>query len=265
MSGYKTFQIAGIEFLDSTLNDFSDFICLSSSKENTLGSIHLVPAGSIYFASVDPEYFNLLRQATCLPDGKSISITSFMLGQKLSQIRGTDLFKAVLSSGRTYNLKHFLLGTTNENLLRIKETAHSKYPGVVIVGEISPPYRSLRDEEIKEYCSQIILSDANVVWVGLGSPMQDKVAHKISLLTGKTVIAVGAAFDFFTGAQTEAPKFLQKLGLEWFYRLCKNPSRLWKRYLFGNLVFMYQVLLWKLFPVRQEMHLKNKFTSQTSR
>lgn len=260
---YKTTQIAGIYFVDSTLGEFSELICSSVSNGENLGSIHLVPAGSIYFANIDPVYFNLLTSSICLPDGKSITFASRFFGHKISQIRGTDFFKSILSFGRTRNLSHFLLGTTEENLENIIQIAKSRFPGIKFVGKISPPYRPLVQDEIDTYCNEIKLSNADLVWVGLGSPQQDLLASKLSEKTGKTVIAVGAAFDFFTGTQKEAPSILRKLGLEWFYRLCQNPGRLWKRYLIGNFVFVLQVILWKLFPQRQQIKLQNKLFIQT--
>lgn len=260
----KTVQISGINFADTTLSEISKYFCSSSSEGICLGSVHLVPAGSIYFASKNLRYFEVLHQSICLPDGKSITTASAIFGKKILQIRGADLFREVLNTGRLFELRHFLLGTTENNLTQIQSQSSSLYPGVAIVGKISPPFRALTSAEIDLYCEEILLSGAQIVWVGLGAPQQDLLAFQIAKKTGKTAIAVGAAFDFFTGAQKEAPPLFRALGLEWFYRFSQNPSRLWKRYLLGNLVFVTQAIAWKLFPKRMQISLDNKLFIQNT-
>ena len=106
-----------------------------------------------------------------------------------------------------------------------------RYPGVKIVGGYSPPFRELDDEEIAAVTDEINRSGADVVWVGIGQPKQEKwMARMRDRLNAPVLIGVGAAFDFHAGLVPQAPSWMQELGLEWAYRLAHEPRRLWRRY-----------------------------------
>jgi N-acetylglucosaminyldiphosphoundecaprenol N-acetyl-beta-D-mannosaminyltransferase len=98
-------------------------------------------------------------------------------------------------------------------------------------------------EEVSAQDSLILESKADIVWVGLGTPRQDFECARITKELGLTTVAVGAAFDFFSGLKKESPKWMTKLGLEWIFRFASEPKRLWRRYLVGNFVFLWAVLL----------------------
>jgi N-acetylglucosaminyldiphosphoundecaprenol N-acetyl-beta-D-mannosaminyltransferase len=99
----------------------------------------------------------------------------------------------------------------------------------------------MTDRERNEQDDAIRASGADIVWVGLGTPKQDIEAERIATATNTTTVAIGAAFDFAAGTLREAPSWLSRAGLEWLFRLAMEPRRLWRRYLIGNLVFIYAV------------------------
>ena len=113
-----------------------------------------------------------------------------------------------------------------------------KYPGMVIAGMISPPYRDLTKEENQEYIQQINQAQADFVWIGLGAPKQERwmAAHKDQIQG--VMIGVGAGFDYYAGNIQRAPKWMQKCSLEWLYRLLQDPKKLLKRYYNTNFKFI---------------------------
>jgi N-acetylglucosaminyldiphosphoundecaprenol N-acetyl-beta-D-mannosaminyltransferase len=135
-------------------------------------------------------------------------------------------------------MKHFLLGSTDEVLALIRTNVESSYPGTLIVGAESPPFRAPTASELEEQDSRIAASDADIVWVGLGTPKQDIEVKRLAGSLPVVAVAVGAAFDFTAGTLKPAPKWVRQIGIEWSHRLVLEPRRLWKRYLFGNTRFL---------------------------
>jgi N-acetylglucosaminyldiphosphoundecaprenol N-acetyl-beta-D-mannosaminyltransferase len=206
----------------------------------------LVNSYTFALADADPAYRSLLAQSGInLPDGKPLVVALNRLernGQRFGQVRGPSFFVRCLDEGRAQGVRHFLVGGSPELLESLKDVVGRRFPGTQIVGMISPPFRTLTDAERAEQDSEIQASDADVVWVGLGTPKQDFEAQRICDTLGVTSAAVGAAFDFVAGTKPEAPEWMRKLGPEWVFRLMSEPRRLWRRYLFGNTRFLLIVL-----------------------
>jgi N-acetylglucosaminyldiphosphoundecaprenol N-acetyl-beta-D-mannosaminyltransferase len=135
-------------------------------------------------------------------------------------------------------VKHFLLGSTNEVLQALETNLTTRFPGIQIVGVESPPFRKLTAKELSTQDNLVSASGAQIVWVGLGTPKQDVEAHRIAGELPVLAIAVGAAFDFAAGTLRPAPQWMTRSGLEWVYRFTREPRRLWKRYVFGNMRFL---------------------------
>ncbi|WP_374197850.1 WecB/TagA/CpsF family glycosyltransferase [Rhodococcus sp. BP-332] len=161
-------------------------------------------------------------------------------------VRGPSLFSRVVRDGRQEGFSHFLLGTTPDTLRLLTQTLESRYEGVAIAGIYAPPFAPLDESFIADCAVRINATDAAMVWVGLGTPKQDFLADQLAALTGRPCLGVGAAFDFVSGVVPESPKWLHGTGFEWLYRLAKEPRRLGKRYMIGNLQFIKAVL----FPKR---------------
>jgi len=208
----------------------------------------LVNSYTFALSDTDNAYMSLLAQSGVnLPDGRPLVVALNRLrldrsGQPFEQVRGPSFFVRCLDEGRAQGVRHFFLGGSPELLETLKDCVDRRFPGVHIVGMISPPFRQLTDAERTEQDVEISASGAHVVWVGLGTPKQDFEAQRIYEECGVTTAAVGAAFDFVAGTKPEAPNWLRQLGLEWVFRLLSEPRRLWRRYLFGNTRFLMLVL-----------------------
>jgi N-acetylglucosaminyldiphosphoundecaprenol N-acetyl-beta-D-mannosaminyltransferase len=203
--------------------------------------VHLVNAYTIALAAQDRQYAELLSNGGLnLPDGKPIGVLSGLRGTmpRLHQVRGPQLFLDVFEVGRQYGIRHFLLGSSPDVLKRLQDNLVATYPGCNIVGVESPPYRPLSPSELEIQDRRISETAPDIVWVGLGTPKQDWEARRLAASIGATTIAVGAAFDFAAGTVREAPAWVRAIGFEWLFRLCSQPKRLWRRYLFGNSMFL---------------------------
>jgi N-acetylglucosaminyldiphosphoundecaprenol N-acetyl-beta-D-mannosaminyltransferase len=160
-----------------------------------------------------------------------------MFNSNQQRVYGPDIMRQAF--GRGVGLKHYLYGSSENTLLLLQERLGRMFPSAEVVGAKSPPFRQLDDAEIGTDAAEILSSGATVVWVGLGMPKQELWMHRVvTKLPGVTVIGVGAAFDFIAGTVPEAPQWMQKSGLEWLYRLAKEPRRLWRRYLWNNPWFL---------------------------
>ena len=173
-------------------------------------------------------------EARCVFDGKPLVILSKLFKNRqyrMEQIRGVDFMRYMFSKDSQENLNHFLLGGSVETLETLVDILSLD---ANIAGSFSPPFVPTSELDLTEIVDKIVDSGANVIWVGLGTPKQDFVAHRISNLTNLPTLCVGAAFDFIAGSVPEASRALRILGLEWLFRLSSDPRRLWRRYLIGN-------------------------------
>lgn len=158
------------------------------------------------------------------------------------RVSGPDLMLDCLDKGREHSWKHYFLGGKPEVLSLLTNKITAKFPGVELVGTESPPFRTLTAKENTEMIQRINDSKADFLWVGLGAPKQEKwIAKNIDRINISVQIGVGAAFDFHSDTIKRAPVWMQKYGLEWLYRLYKDP-RLFKRYATSNPRFIFLLL-----------------------
>lgn len=155
------------------------------------------------------------------PDGIGITWT---LGLK-NNVRGTDMMLKLCSYASENNLKIFLYGNTDDTLKKLETKLKLMYPSLKIVGKISPPFRELTKEEDKTIIQKINKMNPDILFVSLGAPKQEiwMAEHKGKIKAVQ--LGVGAAFDFITGKVKQAPKWMQKIGLEWFYRMFQQPKK----------------------------------------
>jgi N-acetylglucosaminyldiphosphoundecaprenol N-acetyl-beta-D-mannosaminyltransferase len=154
------------------------------------------------------------------------------------RVYGPDLMELALAHGVDRGWRHYLFGANDATLERLRASATAIAPGVRIVGSYAPPYRPLTPAEDDAIVERIRSSGADVVWIGLGMPKQELWMHRVrDRLPGVTLLGVGAAFDLLSGTVPQAPDWLQERGLEWAYRLWREPRRLWRRYLVNNPAF----------------------------
>ncbi|MFF4039580.1 WecB/TagA/CpsF family glycosyltransferase [Streptomyces sp. NPDC001816] len=211
------------------------------------GAVHLCNAYTLALAAKDAELHALLRSAALnLPDGQSVVWANQLLHRTAalpsSRVCGTELLLDVFALGQTAGLRHYLLGSTREVLAALQRELHRRFPHALIVGACSPPFRPLTATESFEQEEAIRKTGADVVWVGLGTPQQDRRTAELAAVLPSMCVAVGAAFDFIAGHRRRAPRWMQRWGMEWLFRLTYEPRRLWRRYLFGNTRFVHGVI-----------------------
>jgi N-acetylglucosaminyldiphosphoundecaprenol N-acetyl-beta-D-mannosaminyltransferase len=172
-----------------------------------------------------------------LPDGQPLVWAINALGHPLGKrVYGPHLMARACARAATGGQRFYLYGGRNQGaLVQLALNLRRRYPGIQIVGGFSPPHRPLNEEEQDAVATEINRSGADVVWVGIGVPKQEKwMAQMRPRLNASLLIGVGAAFDFHAGLMPQAPVWLQEAGLEWAYRLAHEPRRLWRRYLRYN-------------------------------
>jgi N-acetylglucosaminyldiphosphoundecaprenol N-acetyl-beta-D-mannosaminyltransferase len=163
------------------------------------------------------------------------------------RICGPDLMPAVFDRSQRTGHRHFLYGSTPATLALLQSSLARRYPNAKVVGAYSPPFRELQPSEQQEIIDQINAAEADIIWVGLGAPKQDRWMGRFRpRLNAPILIGVGAAFDMLAGTITRAPPIIQRSGFEWVFRLLQEPRRLWRRYLESNSRFVVMLLYEKL-------------------
>lgn len=214
---------------------------LRSNRNEQRGvAVHLCNAWTLAYGLKDPAHADRVDSGDLnLPDGMPLVWLGKRFGLPISnRVYGPDLMSQTLDQGRSSGLRHYLYGTTEETLSQLQERLETRFPGAQIVGSEAPPFRPSTRIEEQSLAARIRDSQADVVWIGLGTPQQDELVHRLRPEVPAVLIPVGAAFDFLAGNKSQAPKWMQQRGLEWLFRLCSEPKRLWRRYLIGNLVFV---------------------------
>jgi N-acetylglucosaminyldiphosphoundecaprenol N-acetyl-beta-D-mannosaminyltransferase len=194
----------------------------------TAAAVHLVMV-----AREDPETRRAVDVALAVPDGVPLVWALRALGHpQATRVYGPDLMAAYCErSARTGTTMFLYGGRSDEALGELTGKLLARYPGLRIVGGWSPPFRPLTDAERDDVAARINATGADVVWVGTGQPKQEKwMAEMRERLDAPILAGVGAAFDFHAGIVPQAPAWMQRRGLEWTYRLAREPRRLWRRY-----------------------------------
>ncbi len=193
----------------------------------------------------DPEYLSVLRTADlCLADGIGIKLAGKLLGREIRQnVNGTDLFPRLCEAlaGSPHSL--YLLGARPGIAEAVRDWISQNYPGARVAGcrhGYFPP------EEEPAVLREIAASGASLLLVSFGAPRQDKWIRRHLPETGvKVAMGVGGLMDFYSGRIPRAPQWMRDIGFEWIFRFYQEPGRMWRRYLIGNAVFMYRVLVEK--------------------
>ena len=179
----------------------------------------------------------VLGSSFTVPDGQPLVWALRALGHPLGdRVYGPELMALACERAASTATRMFLYGGRDEAALaQLEQRLKERYPGLRIAGSHSPPFRPLTTDEEQAVAEQIDASGADVVWVGIGVPTQEKwMAQMRGRLAPPVLIGVGAAFDFHAGLVSQAPMWIQRAGLEWAYRLMREPRRLWRRYMHNN-------------------------------
>lgn len=197
------------------------------------GYVCVTPAHSLMDCVADDDLRRVFNEAALVtPDGMGVVFLLRLWGHRhVDRVYGPDLMSAAMDRGRSLGWTHFLLGGTETGLEQLRRTLEIDYPGVSIAGGHAPPFRTLTAVEEADVRDRIRASGADFVWVALGSPRQEQwMARATPDLPSSVLIGIGAAFDFLAGEKPQAPRWIQRSGFEWLFRLASEPRRLWPRY-----------------------------------
>ncbi len=193
----------------------------------------------------DPQLRQIHNEAGLVtPDGMPLVWLSRRMGFPATErVYGPDLMLEVCQRSIDRGYRHFFFGGGKTVPAQLAYRLSRKFPGLKVVGTHSPPFRPATEQEDAEIVDHINESEADIVWVGLSTPKQERwmAAHR-PLLNAPVLVGVGAAFDFHAGLKRQAPPWMQKNGLEWLFRMASEPTRLGPRYLTNNPAFVWQVL-----------------------
>jgi N-acetylglucosaminyldiphosphoundecaprenol N-acetyl-beta-D-mannosaminyltransferase len=222
----RDLSTAGQEFIASiysTYNIEEPARCISAT-----GAHGLIEAqnDSSFKSILSSFYWNL-------PDGMPLVWWGRLKGHPtMDRCYGPDFFAAILQTTSGLEVAHFFCGGKPGVAEELKQTVAFKFGNKRVSGTYSPPFSPMQEEDWVNLVAKINQSAAQIIWIGLSTPKQEKFAYELSKrVKVRYIITVGAAFDFHTCRLSQAPRWMQRSGLEWFYRLCKEPCRLWKRYL----------------------------------
>lgn len=192
-------------------------------------------------AYADEQYLNVQNSAKiALPDGRPLSLACKRRGYSTAErVTGPDLMGNMFE--RENGIRHFFYGDKQTTLDILKQKLLSRYPAIRIAGMISPPFRDLTKEEDDEMIRRINEAKPDIVWVGLGAPKQERWMYEHRGKINAVMIGVGAGFSYHADLIKRAPMWMQKMSLEWLYRLLQDPVRLAKRYLTTNVKYMWLI------------------------
>ncbi|NVK05197.1 MAG: WecB/TagA/CpsF family glycosyltransferase [Flavobacteriia bacterium] len=248
---FDNYDILGIP-ISAVTPHIASKILLDWSRDKTGRYVGVREVASLMSMRESEELLDISRNAAMnLPDGMPLVWIGKHRGYNVERTCGPDFMQKIISEHEFNQLTHFFYGGKPGVAKDLKDNFEKKYPGVRVVGTISPPFRELTSKEENEVIRQINKTKADVVWVGISSPKQDIWMFRNHTKTHATMIGVGAAFDFHSGQIKRAPKWMQHYGLEWLHRLKSEPRRLWKRYLVLAPKFIFQIAKQKFNSSRQ--------------
>lgn len=218
-----------LNFISENFDDIrGNYVCASNAHTTVM-------------AHEDSEYLKAQSESILsLPDGKPLAMVGKKKGFKeMSKISGLTFMQSTFTDERFTDKNHYFYGCTQETIDLILKNIHEKYPKLKVCGSEPSIFRELDDKDLNELIDRINKSNADFVWIGIGAPRQEKLMYRLKGKTNTIMTGVGGAFNILAGLVNDAPKWMQNIGLEWFYRLIKDPKRLFKRYLVTNSKFVW--------------------------
>jgi N-acetylglucosaminyldiphosphoundecaprenol N-acetyl-beta-D-mannosaminyltransferase len=183
------------------------------------------------------------RSLLTTPDGMPMVWMGKLAGRRdMSRVYGPDLMERVMAWSAVNGATHYFYGGNTGVADLLSERLQNRFPGLKVAGTYTPPFGPLPAEEEERLRRQLDELQPDFFWVGLSTPKQERfMAAYIDRFPVKIMLGVGAAFDFHAGRVQQAPRWIQRSGFEWLYRLIQEPRRLWKRYLRNNPLFVWKV------------------------
>lgn len=210
-----------LEIFDAWLQDRrGNYVCLT-------------PAHSVMACYRDPGLRRIFNQSgLTTPDGMSIVWILRRRGKgEVRRVYGPDLMLACCRRYLEQGRRHYFYGGTDGVIEALESRLRDRFPGLIVAGHHVPPFRPPTEDEDRRVVDEINRSGADIVWVGIGSPKQERwMADHLGRVEAPVMIGVGATFDFLAGRKPHAPRWIQQIGFEWLFRLATEPRRLWPRY-----------------------------------
>ena len=252
------YNVLGTGVSALSLDEARDFI-VSARGQPPRGYICCATAYNVNLARAHTALrsaYNRARLTT--PDGMPLVWLGRWHGHRhVTRVYGPDLMLAACDAGRPVGLRHFFYGGAPGVAETLRDKLIARFPGLLVAGTHTPPFRDLTPAELDDLRAQVSAARPDVIWIGLSSPKQEHfmATHGASLGAG-LLVGVGAAFDFLSGRVPQAPRWMQRSGLEWLHRLATDPVRLWQRYLVHNPMFVLrtfaQLTGLRRYPVEQD-------------
>jgi exopolysaccharide biosynthesis WecB/TagA/CpsF family protein len=233
-------DLLGVPISATTYAEAVDAI-MAAAKARRPALVSAYAVHAVVTAARDPNLKNKARQFHIIvPDGQPVRWALNLLYRAglPSNVRGTTLTWKLCERAAQEGVPVYFYGSAPEVVAKMCANMRRRIPGFAVAGSESPPFRPLTAEEDAATVRRINESGAGIVFIGLGAPKQDHFAFDHRDRIEAVQVCVGAAFDFHAGNKREAPVWAQRSGLEWLYRLCQEPRRLWKRYLVTNTLFL---------------------------
>jgi N-acetylglucosaminyldiphosphoundecaprenol N-acetyl-beta-D-mannosaminyltransferase len=222
---------------------------IAAARERRPFAVSALAVHGVMTGSLDPAHqYRLNRLELVVADGQPVRWALNLLhGAGLrARVYGFDLTLEVLKRAEQLKLPVYFYGSTTEVLEQMRQRVQRMFPEVIIAGTQASAFRQLTPEMADEIAERIRRSGAQIVFSGLGCPRQEVFAYEFRQRLQMPVVAVGAAFPILAGTLRQAPQWMQDSGLEWFFRLCTEPRRLWRRYLLLSPAYL-ALVLWQLF------------------
>ena len=232
-----TVKIIGVDMFVGSNADFTASLIQSVNEKKSFQKNRLISATSAHgmvFSNQNAEFKKIISSFYLnLPDGQPTAWIGRLKGFKnMQRCPGVGLFDTAIRNTSTHSIQHFFCGGKEGIALDLKDAVAKNLGNKNVVGTYSPPFRPMNELEWKALGEMINASGANIVWIGLGTPKQEEFALSLTnYCKVDYIITVGAVFDFFTGNLPYAPLWIRNMGLEWLYRLTKEPRRLFGRYI----------------------------------
>jgi N-acetylglucosaminyldiphosphoundecaprenol N-acetyl-beta-D-mannosaminyltransferase len=220
-------------------------LILEAVRQNRKGYVAVTGVHGVSEAQTDSEFRRILNSAFLnTPDGIPMSWVGRFQGFKtMDRVYGPDLMLELCAAATNGRVRHFFYGGAPGVAEALRSSLESRFPGLCVCGTYTPPFRALNHVEESDLVTQTETLRPDIFWVGLSTPKQERfMAAYLHKLPVKIMIGVGAAFDIHSGRLRQAPYWMQRSGLEWFFRLTQEPGRLWKRYLINNPLFVVRIL-----------------------
>jgi N-acetylglucosaminyldiphosphoundecaprenol N-acetyl-beta-D-mannosaminyltransferase len=239
--GFETFSVRGTDVAAIDVDRATDLIAQLAANGRA-AYVTVTGAHGIVESVGDERVREAHQQASMVvPDGMPLVWLGRLLGfNSIGRVYGPDLMSSIFSRKELRELRHFFYGSTTEVISKLTASLTSRFGEFNCVGAFSPPIRPLGFEEENEVLSRIQKLKPHIVWVGLSTPKQEVWLRMHMKKIGCGVgIGVGAAFDLLSGTIPQAPRWVQRSGLEWLFRMAMDPRRLFKRYFFIVPQFLY--------------------------